>query len=127
MHHRPLAPLVVLAAAVACGALFVSGPGAALAFGLLGLLGGAILRSWRALPLLALGLLLGATMRIIDNARWLLTDLRLDTTTILFLGKGAFGLLVAYGLLTIFLAVPVAAGRWLATPRPPRTLRNWRG
>lgn len=127
MRRHPLAPLVIVVAAIGCGRLFVSGPEAALAFGLLGLLAGATLRSWRALPLLACGLLLGATARILNDPGWTLTNLRPDRPTILALGKGAFGLLMGHGVLTILLAAPVAAGRWLATPRPPRTLRTWRG
>ena len=125
--YRPIAQPVIFAAAVACGVFFVSGPDAALALGMLGLLAGALLRSWRALPIVALGLLIGAVVRIVRETPWLLTDLRLDRTTILFIGKRAFGLLLGYGMLTILLAFPVAAGRWLATPRPPRTLRPWRG
>ncbi len=96
-----------------------------LGFLLIGLCGGALLRSWRALPLLAIGLLLGGIVRIVDGASWLLTDLRTNGQTIRLLGKGAFGLLLAYVPLTLLLAMPVALGKWLATPCPPRAPTNW--
>lgn len=126
MRHRPLlTPTIIFALALAHGFLYVSGTAAALSFLLVGLCGGALLRSWRGVPILALGIFLGNVARIVNDASWLLTDLRADDQTLRLLGKGAFGLLLAYVPLTLLLAIPVALGKWLATPRPPRTLANW--
>ena len=125
MRQHLLAPTIIFAAALAAGFLYVSGPAAALGLLLVGLCGGALLRSWRALPIIALGLLLGGVVRIVGGAGWLLTDLRADGQTIRLLGKGAFGLLLAYVPLIMLLTIPVALGKWLATPCPPRTLANW--
>lgn len=126
MHRHPPTPAIIFAAALAYCFLFVNGPTAVLGFLLVGILGGFALRSWRALPILALGILLGEIARIVNGAGGLRGDLRADVQAIRLLGKGAFGLLLAYVPLTLFLAFPVALGIRLGTPRPPRTLANWR-
>ena len=123
MPRHPLALTLIFA--LTAGFLYISGPAAALGFLLVGLLGGALLRSWRSLPIIALGILVGNVVRIVNGTSWLLTDLRADEQTLRLLGKGAFGLLLAYLPLTLLLALPVALGKWLATPRAPRTLANW--
>jgi hypothetical protein len=125
MRQHPLTLALVFAAALAYGFLFVNGTAATLGFLLVGILGGFALRSWRALPILALGILLGgspasSTARAGSarsprrrpshppaRQRNLRPPARLRPPDPL-------------------LAFPVALGIRLGTPRRPHTLANWR-
>jgi hypothetical protein len=120
-----IAPPLALAASLVYGAIGVEGWGSALAFLAIGLFGGYALRSWRAVPLLACGMLLGNVARLANRADQTFATLTLDTETVRLLGKASFGLLLAYVPLTLILALPVALGVWLARRRPRRGLRGW--
>lgn len=108
------AALLACLCAVAWGYTPTNSPAAIPGFLAVGLLGGALLRSWRAVPLLACGIALGSVARIVGNAGRLPAGLGADANTLRLLGKVGFGLLLGLGPLTLLLALPVAAGKWLA-------------
>ncbi len=101
------------ALAVDWGFFLRNGIAAALAFVVLGILSGVVLRSWWVVPILAVGMLLGMTGRIVADAGWPTFGPPYDEATIRSLGKGTFDLWLGFIPLTAMLCVPVAAGRWI--------------
>ncbi len=101
------------ALAVAWGFFLRNGIAAALAFIVLGILSGVVLRSWWVVPILAVGMLLGTTGRIVADAGWPTFGPPYNEATIRSLGKGIVGLSMGFTPLTVMVCIPVAAGRWV--------------
>ncbi len=101
------------ALAVAWGFFLRNGIAAALAFVVLGILSGFVLRSWRVVPILAVGMLLGTIGRIVNDVGWSTFGPPYDEAKIRSLGTGIVGLSMGFIPLTVMLCVPVAAGRWI--------------
>ena len=83
-----MAPLVI-ATSLAYGFVFTSSWVSAIAFLLIGLLGGYTLRSWWAVPPLACGMLLGNVARLATSADLMSVALGADAETLRHLNRSA--------------------------------------